>query len=720
MFRTLLTLLALAPPALATALTVHRPDGTPVPDAQVCRFAAADRENPYKRWFASQDVVCGGEWGKGLWNVFARTSDGVSAMPVLVEGNAPPITLTLEKAATVIAALPEKRRGVIYVPRRGSAFPVEARTIVPAEEELWLIVLDRTTPVAVVTIPPLAASAERSVDARNASEASVLAWVQVPEADRSAVANATGLLTPGIRAVAGVVTREAGPLPAPSQLGGAFVRMREVPEGSAELRIEGRGWVRERHTVKVQPGLTLVAQPLRLRAAGILTVHWSTAEDLVALDRGLGACNASDSTPLVVVAISSCPQPRANPDACSLVREETFDPAPRMGFVTLDDLAPGAYRAEMRFGKLPPASGSADVVPLRPRDLYLTAMYRELSGHVTHGGEPLGEEVQLKFPEGYGFAPAETDQYHAVLLGKYGALPPDSQVTVAACDGNPKAIVLTDRTVRMSGSLDLDIPANQLTLNVTDTFTREALTGATVQYEVMSQSTTRAVLQGTLTTGGDGSVTMKAVPLRELRLSVRLSGYQKQELERFSLTAREEKTIDVQLVPLRGTRGQIVSERPFESGVVVWYSDRGRETERADLAADGTFVYSTWHAPEETMTVVSASHPLWVLRSPAIGRRESIALRFPAAPAREFDVRAAASWHVGIEIGGLRVPQPLFVLHQSLRQVGRDVGMVSPAKPLHVFALLATSPIDVLLTSPAEEIARQRLAPEATVVVFTR
>ena len=701
---------------LATTLTVHRPDGTPVPDAQICRFAAGDRENPYKRWFASQEVVCGGEWGKGLWNVFARTNDGVSAAPVLVEGNAA-VTLTLEKAATVIAALPEKRHGVMYVPRKGSAFPVEARTVVPAEEELWLIVLDKTTPVAIVTIPPLGANTERSVEVR--SEASVLAWVQISEADRNAIANATGLLTPGIRAVAGVVTREAGPLPPPSQLGGAFVRMREVPEGSAELRIEGRGWVRERQTVKVQPGLTLVSQPLRLRAAGILTVHWSTAEDLPALDRSLGACNASDSAPLVVVAISSCPQARANPDACSLVREETFDPAPRMGSVTLDDLVPGSYRAEIRFGKLPPVSNGVDVLPLRPRDLYLSAAYGKLSGRVTHGGEPLGEEVQIKFTDGYGFASAETDQYHAVMVPKFGALPPDSQVNVVACDGDPKAVVLTDMPVRMTGSLDLDIPANQLTINVTDTFTREPLAGATVQYEVMSQSRTRVVMQGTLTTGSDGRVVMKAVPLRELRSSVRLSGYQKQELDRFSLSAREEKTIDVQLVPLRGNRGQIVSDRPFENGVVVWYSDRGRETERADLAADGTFVYSTWHAPEETMTVVSASHPLWVLRSPAIGRREAIALRFPVAPVREFDVRAAANWHVGIEIGGLRVPQPLFVLHQSLRQVDRQPAMVSSAKPLHVRDLLATGPIDVLLTSSTmEEIARQRLAPDATSVVF--
>jgi hypothetical protein len=494
--------------------------------------------------------------------------------------------------------------------------------------------------------------------------------------------------------------------------------MRDVPEGNTELRIEGRGWVRERQTVKVQPGLTLVARPLRLRAAGILTVHWSTSADLVALDRSLGACNASDVASLVVLAISSCPQPRANPDACSLVREETFDPTPRMGSVTLDDLAPGAYRAELRFGNLPPVSGGGDVLPLRSRDVYLTGIYTELSGRVTHGGEPLREDVQIRFADGYGFASANTDEYHAVMLGKLGVLPSESQVNVAACDGDPKAIVLTDMPVRTTGKIDFDIPANQLTVNVTDTFSREPLTGATVQYEVMSQSKTRAVMQGKLTTGSDGSATMKAVPLRELRLSVRLSGYQKQDLDRFSLTAREEKTIDVELVPLRGNRGQIVSDRPFENGVVVWYSDRGRETERADLATDGTFVYSTWHAPEETMTVVSASHPLWVLRSPAIDRRESIALRFPAAPVRELDVRANANWYVGIEIGGLRVPQPLFALHQSLRQVDRQPAMVSGAKPLHVRDLLATGPIDVLLTSLTEEIARQRLAPDATSVVF--
>jgi hypothetical protein len=669
-------------------------EGVPVANAEVCRFAAGDRENPFKRWLASAEVTCanGGEvaFPKGLWNVFARTKDGVSAA-VLIEGEQS-VTLTLEKASTLSAQLPEGERGVIYVPRTGMAFPVAQRTVVPAGEELWLFVLDKSTPKAVVTIAPVAAGAERSVDARGESAWAVIGWLRVTE---------SGTLPPSIRAISGVVTRAADP---PALLNGAFVRIRDVPAGTAELLVEGHGWLRERQTVKVQPGITVAAQPLALRAAGTLTVHWSTTHDLVALDRSLGECDAGEREPQVVIAVSSC-----KGDECTVVREEKFEPALRYGIVTLDDIAPGVYRAQMRFGKLPPVSGDGTAVAAQSRDLWLSASYLEVYGSVTRGGEALGEKVRIEFPAGYGFAPAETDDYHGVVRG---ALPPDSRIQVAACDGEPKATVLTDEPLRPKARFDIDIPANELEIGVTDTFTNEALGGATIKYEVMSSRGRGAAMQGTLTTDAEGTASLKAVPVRELRLTVSHPGYQKQQLEPFTLPATEEKAIDVQLVPLRGNQGKITSDHPFDSGVVIWFSDRGTETERADLAPDGTFVYSNWHAPDETMAVVSLSHPLWGLHSPAVDRRESIALHFPTAPVRAFSVGVThGNYPVAVAIGGVRIPPPALTMHQTLR---REAALVRVDKPMQIRDLLATGPIDVFLDTMTE-----RLAPDQTQVTFT-
>lgn len=705
MIRPLALLLALVPPALAATVVVQR-EGVAVANAEVCRFAAGDRENPFKRWLGVGDVVCttGVDVArpKGLWNVFARTTDGVSAT-VLVDGDER-VTLSLQKAAAVKAQLPEKQRGVIYVPRRATAIPVEPRTVVPADEELWLIVLDKSTPTALFTIPPLAAGSERSVDGRSEGAWAVLGWLEVPEEDRKAVANATGILSPGIRAIAGAAAREADALPPLPLLHGAFVRVREVPEGSATLRVEGRGWLREQQAVKVMPGLTVVAQPLRIRAAGTLTVHWSSSDDLVALNRSLSECDAAEHDPQVVIAVSAC-----HGDACAPFREEKFEPALRYGIVTLDDIPPGTYRAELRFGKLPPAGSEGTALPMQSRDMWISASYLEVDGSITHGGEPLREKVKIEFPSGDGFAPAETDEYHAVIRG---ALRPDSQIKVAACDGDPKATVLTDEPLRPKSRFDIDVPANELVIRVTDTFTREALNGAAVKYEVMSLRGAAVVLQGTTIAGTEGSVSMKAVPAREIRLVVSHPGYQKQTVPLFTMPKRDTKTIDIQLVPLRGNQGRITSDHPFDSGVVVWFSERGRETERADLAPDGTFVYSNWHTPDETMTVVSLSHPLWVLRSPAIDRREAIALQFPKAPLRTFSVAVSRdSWPIAVAIGGVRIPPPVLAMHQTLR---RDAVLARAGKPMQIRDLLATGPIDVFLDTLTE-----RLAPDQTQVTFT-
>jgi hypothetical protein len=124
------------------------------------------------------------------------------------------------------------------------------------------------------------------------------------------------------------------------------------------------------------------------------------------------------------------------------------------------------------------------------------------------------------------------------------------------------------------------------------------------------------------------------------------------------------------------------------------------------------------------MAVVSLSHPLWVLQSPAIGRRETISIRFPNAPPRTFDVLLATadqrSWHTAIAIGKLRVPQSVLGLHQSLR---REQLMVSASSPVHFRDVLETGPIEVFVGSSVRELAsdaapHQQLASGTTQLVF--
>lgn len=679
---------------------------------EICRFRAADAENPFHRWLDSQEVTCVAAGSlldapSGLWNVFVRGDGMISSVPRLIDGDAAPtdITPALVPAATVMPLLPEKHGGVLYAPRRGSAFPVDgARVTVPADEPLWLFVLDGSTPIAVIPIAPLAAGTERSVDARSGGPSSIVGWLRVPEAERNALPTATGVLSPTVRAGA----READPLPSSALLHGAFVRIADVAKGTAELRLEGRGWLPERRVVKVQPGITVAQAPLLVRATGTLVVFWNTDQDLPALDRSVGSCVEAEEPPRLVIAVSKCVLRRGQrlDDAeCALIREQPADTF--FGSMAFDDLVPGFYRADMRFGKLPPASNAATVSPLSVRELRVFATYFTLHGSVTRGGEPLGEDVRITFPSGVGFAPAEKEDYVAVIDSN--GIGPDAQIAVAACDGSPRAVVLPDAPARPRTRLDIDIPDNELTVIVTDTFTREALPGATVKLEAMSiRRPSHVAFTATGTAGDDGSEVRTAVPVREIHLTVTHPGYEKPQVEPFTMPRRGTHTVDVQLVPLRGTRGKIVSDRPFAEATVVWFSPTGSETERAELAADGTFVHTNWHTPDETMAVVSASHPLWVLRAPATERRQSITLRFPDAPPAAFDVWLAAAVppaqtrYIGIAIGGIRVPQPVLAQHQTLRG---DPPLLRGAGPQHFRDLLATGPIDVLLGPATEEVA---------------
>lgn len=716
---------------------------------EICRFAALDAENPFRRWLASQEVTCIpagtlADFPRGLWNVFARAENAVSATPLLIDGNHAPTYLNppLVPAAIVTTTLPEKHTGVLYAPRRGSAFPIttfsgeSAPVTVPADEPLWLFVVDNATPVAVLSIAPLPPKSERAVDARNGGPSSVVGWLQVPEPDRTAMLKASGLSAPVVRAG----SRDAEPLPPLPLLHGAFFRVRDVATGTAELRLEGRGWLPDRRVVKAQPGVTVAPVPLLVRAAGTLVVHWNTEQDLTALELSLGSCTDEDP-PQITIAVSKCraprPGPRSDAEECTQFREEKVDRF--VGSMTFDDVAPGLFRAELRYGKLPPTRALANVAPLRVADLRVTPFYYTTRGSVTRGGDPLGEEVRIEFPGGVGFAPEETDEYHAVLRSPIDT---DEQLTVAACDGSPRAVVLTEERVWPGRRFNIDIPANELAVHVNDTFTREALPGAAVKLEAMAKVRPgRGVAFTTTGTSGEqGDVRWRHVPVRELRLTATLPGYEKRVVEPFTMPESGTHDVDVQLVPVRGTRGRIVSDRPFDNAVVMWFSPTGSETERADLAPDGTFVHTNWHTPDETMAVVSASHPLWVLRAPATERRQTITLAFPTAPVAAFDVWLAASVpphqtrYIGVAIGAVRVPQPALAYHQTLR---RNSPLMRGSGPHPIHDLLATAPLDVLLGPTSDEVAprvqaldlfalpqfanvpRERLAPGATDVVFT-
>ncbi|MBV8545533.1 MAG: hypothetical protein JO088_12385 [Acidobacteria bacterium] len=230
--------------------------------------------------------------------------------------------------------------------------------------------------------------------------------------------------------------------------------------------------------------------------------------------------------------------------------------------------------------------------------------------------------------------------------------------------------------------------------------------------------------------------TITEIPERELRLTVSCPGYKRKDIEPFSMTKSEKKHLDVDLVPLGGSEAKVVSTRPFENGTIFWFSSASVETERADLAPDGTFHFEKTHYRDETMTIVSLSHPLWILRAPPVERATPLQVRFPdAAPQRDAEVTIDNAPQrmvtiMGVAISGLRVPQPALAQHLALRSVSP---LVIGGGPLLIPALSESGPIDIL-RGPSSQIrqpqfiessmrgfapvATQRLQPRSAVVVF--
>ncbi len=721
--------------------------------AEVCRFQARDREKPIERWLSAQAVTCVAPdavltFPPGLWNVFVRARGAVSIDPVIVNGAAAPANLAfaLVPAATIVMQLPPAATGVLYAPKHAIAYPATERTTVPAGEELWLIVISKSVPVAVVPIAALEPGIERLVDARSVSDTpAVLGWMRVSDVDRAAIKTARGVQLPRIGITIAGKEIVAASLPGQDALNGAFVLFRGVSAGEADLRLDGRGWLPFRRAVRIAPqSVTLLREPIAARASTTVLVNWSTLGDLLALDRSLGSCEPPKEAPRLELTISSCPEPKPGksiePDSCRVVRKETLRSELTFGSIRVDEVPPGWYVAELHYGKLPPFSVTEEVAPLQQRPIQLQAQYFEAYGSLTRGGAPLDDDATLTFPGGgLGFAPRKSGEHRAVIREGFGV---DAKIDIATCNGR-RSFVLTDRAMEVwkRTRFDIDIPDNALTLTVVDTFTQMRLPGAMLKYVVMSLRTprrpvlTRDIGQSDLG-GAEGLFMITEVPERELRLTVSCPGYKKKEIDPFSMTRSEKKHIDVDLVPLGGSEAKVLSSRPFENGTIFWFSSAGLETERADLAPDGTFHFEKTHYRDETMTIVSLSHPLWILRAPEVERATPLQVRFPdTAPQRDAEVTinnmpARMVTMIGVAIGGLRVPQPALAQHLALRGVAP---IVSGADPLLIPALAESGPIDIvrgpfgsqrrpqfieILMRGFTPVATQRLQPGSAAVVF--
>lgn len=646
-------------------------------ESEICFFAAGAGDDPFSRWLTSQSVTCVASDAAippGKWNVFARTETSISTEPHLVESDvqsSTPLHLALTPATTIGLELPEGHTAVAWATRSATAFPVEDGSLVPAGEPLLLIVLRDRTAVGSLFVPSVDAGRQRTIDLRDGGRPTLLAWTVVPAEHLAALRTTSGAISPRIELVHDGGTHPITGLPHLELLHDAIVFAQDVPPGRGEIEIGGRGWLPAKVPVTFgSDRVTLVREPLPLRASATLTIEWHAVHDLQKLDARIGSCEPVPAE--FALAIARCAEPRGeeaiDADSCSVVHAEALPVEAKLGSTTLEEMEPGAYRIALTFGKLPPTVEYVRLAPLASRPVSVQAIYSIAYGTLTRGGEPLDDDAKIRFPHGgIGFSVGGEGEYEAALIHPFGV---DARIEIETCHGE-RMLSLSDTAMRVGGRFNIDVPDNALTIRVTDTFTRELLRQASIDYQIMSLSIPRRpVLEGKLERREDGTFAMRSVPERELRLQVRHPGYQKHNVAPFSLTGSETKDLEVQLVPLRGRQGKITSAHPFADATIHWYSSRGR-IERVDVEPDGTFFHEADHSADETMAVVSSSHPLWVTRSPAVERHRQLQIRYPdAASVTALELPEGRGLPL-LTIGGLAVPPGVLRSHLTLRDIHR-------------------------------------------------
>jgi hypothetical protein len=706
-------------------------NGEPAPDAEVCGFRAAGIDTPFRQLFASNEIVCRAPLPPGVWNVFARRGTSqISRRIVLVDTKQPlpDVELRLEPAATLqFAPQPAGTHGVVYLTDTLSAFPAAAdgKVLVPAERELLPLLARDGLPVALGEPLRLAAGATRAV--APAGTRAVAAWVTIAPADLQALRTARRKQPPRVA----VGSRPAVvPLAGMVLLDRAVQFIRDVPAGAAKVEVNGTPWKRESVAVDVPAaGIVVASSPLRLIPTSSAVVKWSARRDLSALARGAnapcpGAKPAKETDAKPSLALLSCrgAQPARALDlldreSCTVAGARDWPAAQKGGDVVFDNLDPGAYVVEFRYGPLPPIRQALRLDRFEQEVVSLDVDYTTLYGRVTVAGSKVPSPVKLSFGFIHPFFTNDDGDYTAVLPKPLAA---DSVISLRSCDGSIDGEQIVERDVLPSSRYDIDLPANRVTVEAVDAESGAPVAGALVRYgafrgEEMSSlyyfrlayAPDASGQNAPLRTGADGRFVVRNLPPgKTLRICLEHDDYERTCSDDLTLASAQQSTVRIAMKPKKGFGGRIAGVSDVSAGQLSWFAPDGRETERTNVKPDGTFRFNRRHEPNEVVVFVSQNLPLFVFPQPALGEGDPMNVAMPAAPSRSFAVtigpeNAQQDAVVTIALGGLVVPYPPFAQHLALHGSHLDL---RARGPLLVPDVLETAPISVILGPPPEQV----------------
>jgi hypothetical protein len=704
-------------------------NGTPVTDAQICGFRASSADTPFHRFFASNDVECGGPFAPGLWNVFARRGKThISGRTLLVDTRQPmpDVEFRLEPAATIaFGSRPGGAHGVVYLTDTLSAFPAGAdgTALVPAERDLVPIIAKDDAPLAVGS--PLRAAAGKTQSVVVPMNVRTIAtWLSIAPEHLEALRTARRIEPPQIVAVSAKATvRSENPLHSTLDLNGAMQFLRDVPAGVSTLEVSGTPWKRMTASVDVAPrGVVTTASPLTLVPASSIDVTWAARRDLAALTTKQISCPGSkekkalDEKP--VISILSCKSP-ANRDSCTVTAAHDWTRSEAAGDFTFEDLSPGTYLVEFTFADLPPLRQTVKLERFTRETVKIDADYNTLFGRVTIGGKPLSSPARINFGFLYDAVSDDDGNFTAVLAQPLKA---DRVISVRGCDGARLGEQIVDHDVLENSRFDIDLPANRLLVQAVDAESGAPVEGAHVRFGAFRGEAMTSAFYFRLATAeidgrnvpsrtdADGRFVIQNLPPgKTLRVCLEHAGYERSCADPPPLTSDGDETMRITMKPKKGS-GRIVAPAGIAGGQLYWFAVDGRETERTEVAADGVFRYSVAHDPTETVAFVSLNLPLFVFLQPELKAAETpMVVLIPAAASRTFSIEIGENNPqmdalTTIAIGGIVVPYPAFAQHCALH--GSQLQLMNRG-PLVVPDILETGPIVAILGPPPEQVTAE-------------
>ena len=675
-------------------------DGAPVADSEVCYFAAAGTETPFAQQFASNQVTCSATLPRGLWNVFARQGSH------FISGR---VELRLEPAATIeFRDIPSAANGAAYLTDTLSLFPLprgESKLLVPASRSLLPMLVSNRSIVRIGS--PIRIDEGTVGRAEFPPGRSVVTWLSIAPADLIALHAARKPRLPEV--IAGS-SRPLNPVTGTINLDNALQVFRGVA-GAIEVR--GSGWRPQK--IRVEPGdaaVIVTAEPLRLIPAATLVVDWYGSPDLAALaGHRTTDCKPEPQKNGFRLSVLKCGRTELrhfDPEGCRQLGEQNLSPQEKSGRVRFDNLDEGANVIEVTYGDLSPIRR---LVTLRKFDeelIRLAIEYTSLFGTVTVGGKSLGSPIEMRIDfdsEKRTVTNADGD-YFAVMEKP---LLKDRIIQFRSCDGTMDSAFIVDRDVAPNSRYDIDLPANELTVETVDAHSGGPVAGARVRYGAFRSDEMSSVYfyrVASSLTGDDGRVVVKNIsPDKTIHVCAEHADYEKACADTFTMTSTQTKTLRLSMELRGGFQGRVIAAQPIMGGDLYWFGNDGQQTEFVPIKPDGSFRFTREHRPDEVIVMVTTNLPLYIQRQPMLQSGDDLQIVIPAAATRSFAVSietlAQTDAIVTIAVGDLIVPYPAFAQHLALHGSMLDL---RNRGPLLVPDILETAPLSVLLGPSPNEI----------------